>query len=156
MEELKTEPIKVIYKVFCNESYIYILNRKPHFLYTKIDKDTIIGEDEAMYQFYMRDEGPYKYMAFGGRHFHIPLTDGTVEECHGQWWDGFNDTVRKLFNTENLRYFTYSTVEELRKCYVYTGCYADVEWIRKLDMEYNGDVYDHWKFKEMIESNKEE
>ena len=148
------EQIKIVAKVTCNDGFAYVLNRMPHFLYTKLDWKTIIGQDEAMYRFYMYEDWGDKHKAFGGRHFQLELTDGTVEDCHGQWWDGMNNTSRKLYNPDNLRYFAYSTIEELRKCYVYTGCYADFEWIRKLDIEYDGEIYDYWKFEEMIENIK--
>ena len=39
------EQIKIIAKVTCNDGFAYVLNRMPKFLYTKLDRETIIGED---------------------------------------------------------------------------------------------------------------
>ena len=144
------EQIKVVAKVTCNDGFAYVLNRMPHFLYTKLDQKTIIGEDEGMYEFYMYDRYTDRYKAFGGRQFQLPLTDGSVEKCYGQWWDGMNDTALKLFSGVSLCYFVYSTIEDLKKYYVYIGCRADVDWVKKLDSKYNGKIYDYWEFEKMI------
>ena len=61
-----------------------------------------------------------------------------------------NDTALKLFSRESLCYFVYSTIEDLKKCYVYTGCSANVDWVKKLDSKYNGKIYDYWEFEKMI------
>lgn len=142
--------IKIVAKVTCNDGFAYVLNRMPHFLYTKLDQKTIIGEDEGMYEFYMYDRYTDRYKAFGGRQFQLPLTDGSVEKCYGQWWSGMNDTALKLFSRESLCYFVYSTIEDLKKCYVYTRCSANVDWVKKLDSKYNGKIYDYWEFEKMI------
>ena len=143
------EQIKIVAKVTCNDGFAYVLNRMPHFLYTKLDWKTIIGEDEGMYEFYMYDNTD-RYKAFGGRQFQLPLTDGSVEKCYGQWWDGMNDTALKLFSRDIISYFIYSTIEELKKCYVYTACRADANWVKRLDSEYNGIIHDYWEFAKII------
>lgn len=144
------EKIKVVAKVHCNNDFAYVLNRMPSFTYTKLDWQTIIGEDEGMHEFYMYDRCTDRYKAFGGRKFQLHLADGNVEECHGQWWDGMNDTALKLFDRKDLCHFVYSTIEELKKCYVYTQCRAMIDWVKRLDSEYKGEIYDYWEFKKLI------
>ena len=135
------EKIKIVAKVYCNDSFAYVLNRMPSFTYVKPDWKTIIGKDEGMLKFYMYDRYTDRYKAFGGSKFQLHLADGSVEECHGQWWDGMNDTALKLFDRKDLCHFVYSTVEELKKYYVYTGCYAMIDWVERLDSEYKGKTY---------------
>ena len=36
-------------------SYAYVINRDIQYIYTKIDSETIIGEDEGVLTFYKRD-----------------------------------------------------------------------------------------------------
>lgn len=145
---------KVVAKVRSNDRYSYILDRKPEFLYTKIDKETIIGECDGMLRFFKRDSFGKNWKAFGGAKFELELTDGTVEKCFGQWWDGMSKAAKELFNPDDITYFSYSTIEELEKFYVYSGGYAIRKWVEKLDASYKGRVYDYWEFEKFLKMNK--
>lgn len=144
------EQIKVMAKVRFNDGFAYVLNRHSNLLYTKIDEETIIGEDEGMLQFYKRGYCSPTWQAFAGRKFEIPLSDGTVEKCYGQWWDEMSEAARELFDPKDLCDFTFGTIDELRKCYVYVGCRAVRKWVEKLDSEYNGKIYGYWDFEKLI------
>lgn len=146
--------LKVVAKVRFNDGYSYVLDRKPEFLYTKIDHETIIGECDGMLQFFKRDSYGKNWKAFGGAKFELKLTDGTVEKCFGQWWDGMSKAAKELFNPDDIAYFSHSTIEELEKFYVYSGCYAIRRWVEKLDASYNGRVYDYWEFEKLLKMNK--
>ena len=80
------EKIKIIAIIDnVNDGFAYVLNRNIEYIYTKIDRDTIIGEDEGLLKFFKRDTNIYPFgkTAFGGRKFTLKLSDGTEEECHG-------------------------------------------------------------------------
>ena len=148
------DKFKVVAKVRCNDRYAYVFDRRPEFLYTKIDHETIIGECDGMLRFYKRDSFGKYWKAFGGAEFELKLTDGTVEKCFGQWWDGMSKAANELFNPDDITYFAYSTIEELRKCYVYSGCRAIRKWVGELDVSYEGTVYDYWEFEKLLKMNK--
>ena len=145
---------KVVAKVRSGDRYLYVLDRKPEFLYTKIDDETIIGECDGMLQFFKRDSYGKNWKAFGGAKFELKLTDGTVEKCYGQWWDGMSKAAKELFNPDDIRHFSYSTIEELNKFYVYNGCCAIRRWVEELDDSYKGTVYDYWEFEKLLKMNK--
>lgn len=147
----KVEPIKAVAKVKFNDGYAYVLNRDIKFQYTKIDRFTIIGEDEGALSFFKYEPPSPNWKAFGGRKFELLLTDGTVEKCYGQWWDGWSDAARQLFDVNQICCFTFSTIEELRKCYVYTGVYALKDWLKKLDDAYKGEIYEYWEYQKVIQ-----
>ena len=145
--------IKIIAKVRFNDRYAYVLNKYPTFLYTKIDKETIIGYHEEMYSFYKKEAFNEKWKAFGGRKFELKLTDGNVEKCFGQWWDGITKAVEELFKGKELCYFTFSSNDVLKDCYVYSGCYCDAVWLEKLDKEYKGKIYDYFEYEKLLKPN---
>lgn len=62
--------------------------------------------------------------------------------------------AKELFNPDDITYFSYSTIEELNKFYVYSGVYAIRRWIEKLDASYKGRVYDYWEFEKILKMNK--
>ena len=149
------ENIKIIAKVKFNNEYAYVLDRKVDFLYTKMDDETIIGYYEGMYRFYKKDTFCSRWNAFGGHKFQLKLTDGNIEECYGQWWDGMTNTARELLSDVKLDFFTFSSIDELKRCYVYTGCYCDKEWLDKLDKEYTGKIYEYYEYEKVLKNSLE-
>ena len=126
-------------------SYIYVINRDIEYIYTKIDSETIIGEDEGVLQFYKRDGIilPFGKKAFGGREFTLKLSDGTEEKCNWQWRDDFSNTATELFNPDDILYFPSATVDDLKKFYLFYCRRCDKLWLDKLKAEYKGKVYEH-------------
>lgn len=146
--------IKIIAKVRYNDGYAYVLNRNVNFLYTKMDHETIIGYDEEIYQFFKKDTFCQRWKAFGGLKFELNLTDGTTEKCFGQWWDGITKTAQELFKGKRMCHFSFSSKDNLKKCYVYSGCWCDSEWLEKLDAEYTGKIYDYYEYERMLIGEK--
>lgn len=144
------EKIKIIAIVRYDDSYAYVLNRPVNFQYTKIDRETIIGEDEGLYTFYRYDIPSGRFYAFGGREFELPLTDGSVEKCYGQWWDGMSGAARELFEGKELCHFSCACIDKLKQCYVYYGCSAEKEWMERLISEYDGEVYGYFEYAKML------
>lgn len=148
--------IKIIAEVKFNEELAYVLNRKVKFTYDKIDNKTIIGKDEGMIQFYYWDGcvDPFGHKAFGGREFTLQLSDGTEQHCCGDWWDGMNKTAAKLYDYKDLEYFIFSTIDQLKKCYVFSGCMCTKQWLEKIKSEYQGKVYDYREYEKVINSKE--
>ena len=132
--------------------YGYVINRDIKYIYTKIDRETIIGEDEGVLQFYKRDASIYPFgkTAFGGREFTLKLTDGTEEKCHGQWWDGMSKAAKELFDYNNLVDFPSATIDNLQKYYLFYGRCCAQEWLEELKAEYKGKIYDYNEYRDMI------
>lgn len=146
-EKIKIEAIlKNINQTF------YVINRPLQMFYTKIDHETIIGEDEGVLFFYKLDNLvlPFEKTAFAGRKFTLQLTNGSVEECHGQWWNEMSKSARELFKDIKLCCFACSTKEELNKCYVFSGYTCEMEWLEKLVSEYKGEIFDYWEYKKLL------
>ena len=120
--------------------------------YTKIDHETIIGEDEGILRFFKFEYPTPRFEAFAGRKFTLQLTDGSVEECHGQWWDDMSKSARELFKDTRLCHFAHETKEKLKECYVFCGCVCEMVWLEKLLSEYKGDVFEYWEYKEKLRS----
>ena len=134
--------------------YEYVINRDIKYIYTKIDRETIIGEDEGVLQFYKRDASvlPFGKTAFGGRKFTLKLSDGTEEECHGQWWDGMSKLAKELYNYDNIVDFPSETVDNLQKCYLFCGRCCDKEWLEELKAEYKGKIYNYDEYRNIIKN----
>lgn len=147
---MKENGLKVIAKVTSKNMDHYVFGRRPEFLYTKMDENTIIEQCEGMLRFYSREPYDARWRAFGGREFEIELTDGSVEKFHGQWWCGMNKTSMTLFDIDKVCSFAYGSEEDLRQCYVFIGCYADKDWVKKIDSEYKGKTYEYWEYEEII------
>ena len=135
-----------------NGGFAYVLNRDIDYVYTKIDKDTIIGEDEGVLSFYGRDDRIYPFgkTAFGGREFTLKLSDGTEEKCHGQWWSGMSKSAKELYSCDNIVDFPSATVDELQKYYLFCGRYCDKEWLEGLKAEYKGKIYNYDEYRNII------
>lgn len=146
------EKIKIEAIVKSEHQIFYVLNRPLQMYYTKIDHETIIGEDEGVLRFYKFELPTSRFKAFAGHKFTLPLTDGSVEECHGQWWDDMTKSARELYEGVELRRFVYNTKQELKNCYVYYGAICEKKWLEKLLSGYKGDVFEYWEYKEKLRS----
>lgn len=149
--------LKIIAIVKSGEQTYYVLNRPIQYSYTKIDRETIIGEDEGALCFYKRDDivMPFGKTAFGGRKFTLQLTDGTIEECCGQWWDDMSKSANELFPFDSICDFFHATKDELKEYYLFYGGMCEKRWLEKLVAEYRGATYEYWEYKNMIKSNSQ-
>ena len=136
-------------------SYAYVINRDIQYIYTKIDSETIIGEDEGVLTFYKRDGNilPLGKTAFGGREFTLKLSDGTEEKCNGYWWDDYSKAVIELFNLDDIVYFTSATIDDLKKFYLFYGRRCDKRWLEKLKSEYKGKVYEYDEYRRIVKED---
>lgn len=132
--------------------YMYVINRDIKYIYTKIDRETIIGEDEGVLQFYKRDASIYPFgkTAFGGREFTLKLSDGTEEKCNGQWWDDFSNAALELYNIDDIVYFPSATIDDLKKFDLFYCRRCDRRWLEKLEAEYKGKIYTRDEYRNII------
>lgn len=149
------EPIKIEAIVKSkDERFFFVFNREIEFIYTQFDRETIIGEDEKIYNFFFYESPSKNWKAFGGREFDLKMSDGSTIHCFGQWWDGLSKTARLMFD-DVLSNIAYSDVESLKKCYVYCSGRCDINWINKLLSEYNGKIYEYYEFEKIIKNRYE-
>lgn len=149
------EKIKIIAIVGnYNGGLAYVLNRRIDYIYTKIDEDTIIGEDEGALTFYERDTRiyPFNKTAFEGREFTLKLFDGTEEKCDGQWYDGMSKSAKELFNYKDLANFPHATINDLKKYYLFYAGNCDKQWLENLISEYKGKIYDYYEYQNVLKS----
>ncbi len=153
---MEKEKIRIEAIIRNGDRKYYVINRPLQKSYTKIDYETIIGEDEGALTFFKREflTLPFGKTAFGGRKFTLPLTDGTVEKCWDQWWDGMTKSAEELFSFDELTHFAWSTAEELKTCYVFYGGECEATWLEKLEAEYQGKVYDYNEYEKIIKAKK--
>lgn len=149
---MQKEKIKIEAIVKNGEQVFYVINRPLQMHYTKIDHETIIGEDEGILRFFKFEHPTPRFEAFAGQKFTLQLTDGSVEECYGQWWDDMSKSARKLYEDVELCYFAHATKQKLKDCYVYGGARCEKKWLEKLLSEYKGDVFEYWEYKEKLRS----
>ena len=134
--------------------YMYVINRDIKYIYTKIDRETIIGEDEGVLQFYKHDASIYPFgkTAFGGREFTLKLSDGTEEKCNGQWWDDFSNAALELYNIDDIVYFPSATIDDLKKFDLFYCRRCDRRWLEKLEAEYKGKIYTRDEYRDIIKT----
>ena len=134
--------------------YMYVINRDIKYIYTKIDSETIIGEDEGVLQFYKHDASIYPFgkTAFGGREFTLKLSDGTEEKCNGQWWDDFSNAALELYNIDDIVYFPSATIDDLKKFDLFYCRRCDRRWLEKLEAEYKGKIYTRDEYRDIIKT----
>ncbi|MFQ3543485.1 hypothetical protein Q7A53_05315 [Halobacillus rhizosphaerae] len=128
-----------------------VMKDKIKLTYSKFD-DVIIGKDQTGVFFdclyYEKPIGKWK--AFAGREFEIPLENGEVVKCNGQWWSGLNENARKIIGHQNLIPATANDMEDLKRCYVYNGFTALKEDYEKLISTYSGKIYEYYEYEKLI------
>ncbi len=149
---------EILATVNFNSGYAFVLKNEIKLVYQKYD-NIIIGTDGIFLSCYYY-ERPIKplnknwsgWQAFAGREFDLPLVDGTIEHCYGQWWDGIRRNCREII-TEEIIPVTADDIKSLQNCYVFSGYYGIKKNIEKLCKEYNGPIYDYWKYQKHLKED---
>ena len=145
--------MKIIAAVKFNQSIAYVLDKKPELIYKKVD-GLIYGTDGIFYQCYKYDRPSKNWQAFGGREFEIKLETGDIVKCNGQWWNGGFDEVGKLAGC-TIGASVLSTVEELKKCYVFSGYEVDMDKFKEFIKSYTDMVYPYREYEKIIRYDDE-
>jgi hypothetical protein len=118
--------MKIVDIVKFNSGHAFVVDSDPQLLFSG-HGDILIGEDEtetvySVYQYGACGGNPNfgGNYAFGGRKFYLPMKDGSVTHCYGQWWDGGYKKAEEILGI-SLASFTHSTKEQLKSCYVFYG-----------------------------------
>ena len=135
MSENQTTIIDIIQPRNKWKQTFLVLNRKPDFVYDKID-NWLIAEDNGFFSFYYFEKPAGRFKAFAGREFDIPLNTGEILKATGQWWDGVPKEYQNKVTSTG-----YGTVESLSKCYVFCHTYIAngmiEEWLSKNEASNN-------------------
>jgi len=117
--------MNIIASVKFNTGKAYVVDNIEEYKYYRLGDNIIYGTDGLRYICYKYDPPSKNFYAFGGRKFNLKIEDtDEVVECYGQWWDGGYNILEKELGL-NLIHFTYNTIDELKKCYVYYGASID-------------------------------
>ena len=142
----------MIAKVRFNQLYAWVIDEPIHLQYTFYEnKKFLIGLDETctFYNvlYYERPIGNMR--AFGGRSLDLQMADGSMTHCDGQYWSGKEGAASKILGV-SLGYETVQSIEQLRKCYVFSGYAVNYEKFLALCMDYDGPVFDYYEYEAMI------
>ena len=117
---------KIMAKVKFNDGIAIVLDKLPELTYRRIGTNVIYGTDGTFYKCYAYERSSPNWKAFAGRKFNLPMKDGNVTECYGQYWDaGQGELSEKLGIT--IEPVTMGTIPELIECYVFSGSNIESE-----------------------------
>jgi len=114
------EQFKIMAIVKINNSKSLVLDRRPEFIYER-EGNIIFANDNGIYNCFGYQTPSKAFRAFAGRKFNLPMKDGSFTKCNGQWWDSGINKLEELKGIKIAR-LSFGTIEELKKCYVYTSC----------------------------------
>jgi hypothetical protein len=139
---------KVMAVVKFNDGEALVLDKKPELKY-QLSNGCITGTDGVFADclYYEKPFGRFK--AFAGREFEITLQDGSVVKCNGQYWDGLQPGHIKALGFSPSR-ATINSLDNLKKCYVFAGYYANIEMFNKLRSTYDGKVWEYNEYDEYL------
>ena len=135
--------IKILAAVRFNKGRACVFNRSPVLKYER-HGNFLIGRDGPFVNTYSYGTPSKNWEAFAGAKFNIPMVDGSVTKAFGQWWHSSSRGAVSV---------TYSTIESLKRCYVYTGVSCDPEHLKLLVENYmseKGFYYDYYDFEKII------
>ena len=119
-------------------------------------RDLLIGSDDqrVFYDCLYYDRPTPHMKAFGGREFDLPMKDGSVTHCYGQYWDGRVAEAEKVVG-EEIAEIGASTKEELNRCYVFTGRKISKrkleEMIEEFEASHPGyEPLGYWEYEDML------
>lgn len=144
--------MKILAVVKFNHGEAIVLDEMPEMIYTKHDQITIVGKAGPFHVTYGKNhEAGLK--AFAGRKFELPLNDGTIEYCSGQWWDAMTAKAKSVLlqnDADEIVSVTANTADSLKKCYVYYGYKSVRSEYEKLRSEYTGPVYEYHEYEKIL------
>ena len=149
--EKLTRKNKILAVVKSNGEETYVLKNPVKLEYTKYG-DIIIGTDGLFVSVYYYEAPIGRFKAFAGRKFDLQLTDGTVEHCCGQWWDGRYYKAEEILGSKIISASAHD-INSLKKCYVFIGYLGIEKAIEKLRGRYRGKIYDYWEYEGHITAN---
>jgi len=124
--------MKIVAMVRFNNSWAYVFDEPVSLKYREEIHDKrryLIGQDGPFYSFLRYEKSGPTWKAFAGRPMQLRMEDGTVRTVKDDWWS-CESPIGPMSS------ITYSTVDELKKCYVYTGASCKSDELEELIDEY--------------------
>lgn len=132
--------LRVVALVEINKSVGIVLNRPIKLVYEKVGQD-FIGKDGPFTSFLYYQQSTRHFRAFGGAELTLPLIDGSTVVVKNDWWSGLlKDHCRVAAGS----------VDELKKCYVFSGVSIKERDLFDLKKSYSGRVYPYWDYEKVI------
>lgn len=141
--------MKILAIVKFNDRHAYVLDRKPEFVYQRLGDNVLFAQDGFFVNTFIYDRPSKNMKAFAGREFDLPMIDGSVTKCNGQWWAGGIHEAEKKLGVK-LVHCTSEDIESLRNCYVFTGCSAIEDELLRAVGEYQGPIYEYWEYGNLL------
>lgn len=97
----------------------YVFDEIPALTYERRGR-FLIGSDDTGTFWDILCYGRERDLAFGGREFDLPMKDGSVTHCAGEWWQS-NPTSAAEYVPEDLEEIGARTLEALKKRYIFSS-----------------------------------
>ena len=134
------------------DRFSYVINKKPVFL-CDIKRPYIHCkcEHSAFLKTYKYNYTKYA-KAFGGREFDIKLNDGKIVHASGQWWMDYPEGI----DESEILSIGYSTIEDLRECFVFTCGFVTESFLEYLLSKYTGKTYEYNEYERILKGGLNE
>jgi len=144
---------KLLAIVKFNNGEAFVLEKPIQLVYTKYNNDTIIGTDGIFLSCYELGHCGGNWKAFEGREFDLPLVDGSIEHCYGQWWDAITPIALTIIGDDIISVVA-SDIARLKDCYVFNSYYGIKNKIQELRETYKDKIYEYYEYDALLK-NKE-
>lgn len=150
--------MKIIAMVRFNDNWAYVFDEPISLKYREEVHDGtryLIGQSGPFFDFLKYEKSAGRFKAFAGRPLTLHMVDGTTQIVKNDWWSCGNP----LGETQHI---TYSTVAELKRCYVYSGGECHAAALQEMTEEYDnrtskpyghragGYRYDYYDYEKII------
>ena len=129
--------VKIVELVRANSRYWIVFDELPEKLTYEKHGSLLIGsDDQGVFYDCLYYDRPSRFMkAFGGREFDLPMKDGSVTHCNGQYWYGRVDEASRVMG-EEITEIGASTREKLKECFVFTSWNISEKKLREMLREF--------------------
>lgn len=155
--------MKIIAMVRFNSHWAYVFDEPVSFKYreeTIEGKRFLIGRSGPFFDILRYKKATASFKAFAGREFSIEMEDGAIRKIKDDWWSSgspFDDVIN----------ITYGTIENLKRCYVFSGGHVFKHTLERMVEEYENRIsgpygyraggwrYDYYDFEKVIKFDDE-
>lgn len=150
--------MKIIDIVKFNNFIALVVDKMPKLTYEKKDGYLVGSDDSGLLFSCLFYQNNSKLKAFAGREFYLPMKDGSSIHINGQYWNDEEGRCAKLLNI-NLGRITIAGIDELKKCFVFSGLRVNLDVYKKLVKEFleaNPDykIFGYYEYQDYIQSNR--
>jgi len=124
--------MKIVAMVRFNNKWAYVFDEEISFRYREevIDGNRfLIGRNGPFLTCLQYQKASGSMRAFAGRKMTLQMEDGSLRDVQNDWWHCVSPF-------ENIVSITCSTIDSLKRCYVYSGADCDASVLNELISEY--------------------